>query len=297
MAELIIGDHNYTQHSVPPTGQSMGLVPRNFAAAPVGSLPYTPVWAQPVFPRAEQIERITDQIGNKRRNSDFRRSGNKGQPIPSMDQNGKGYCWAHSTGQAVQIQRAIRGLPYVDLSAYSVACPIKNFRDEGGWCGESLKFLVERGIAPASKWPQRSMSRSNDNPETWAEAAKYKVTEGFYDLVSPIWGQKLSLDQLITALLLNLTAAIDLNWWGHSVTALDSVNGASQFGITRAEYGKVLTRAEFDIVWGMENPVTAGIGIRIINSWGDTYGDMGEAILTGSKCIPDGAVAIAVAGA
>lgn len=297
MPELIIGDHNFQQHSVPPAGQSMGLVPRNFAAVPAGSHPYTPVWAQPVFPRAEQIERIADQLANKRRNSDFRRKGNNGQPIPAMDQNGKGYCWSHGPVQAVQIQRAVRGLPFADLSAYSVACIIKNFRDEGGWCGEALKFLVERGVATAKTWPQRSMNRANDNPATWAEAALYKVTEGFYDLASPIWGQKLSFDQLVTALLLNLVAAIDLNWWGHDVSALDAIYGGTQWGITRADSGKLLTRAEFDIVWGMNDPVTGGISIRILNSWSNTYGDMGEAILTGSKCIPDGAIAIAVAGA
>lgn len=297
MAELIIGDHNWQQHALPPTGQSMGLVPRNFAAVPAGSHPYTPVWAQPVFPRAEQIERIADQLANKRRNSDFRRKGNNGKIIPSTDQNGKGYCWKHSGTMACIVNRAIRGLPYIAFSAYAGACIIKNYADQGGWCGEGLKFSVEVGEFPESFWPQRSMSRANDTPAARAEAAKYRVTEGFYDLAAPIWGQKLSFDQLVTALLLNLVAATDFNWWGHSVCALDAVDGGTQRGITRAESGKLLDLPAFDLTWGMNDPVTAGIGIRIINSWGDTYGDMGEAILTGSKCIPDGAIAIAVAGA
>ncbi len=427
MAELIIGDHNWTAHTQPPQGGAMGLVPRNYSASPVGAIPHTPVFAFPVSPQGEWAQRLADQIAAGRRNSDFRRRGNNGGPIPSLDQNGKGYCtppgtkismadgtfkkiedvqlhdevlsaegnarrvidvyvrqhqgemcvvdvwgnghlrvtpnhevltdrgyvpsgdltpddwvaipsrkeslrkrvlkverhpysdvvynfavevdnsyvadgvgvhncWAHSTTQAVQVQRAIRGLPYVGLSAYAVACKIKGFRDEGGWNGESLAFLVETGVPTEKFWPQRSMDRSNDNAATWENAALHKVSEGFYDLAAPIWGQKLSFDQLVTALLLNMPAAIDEDWWGHSICALDPVNGATQRGITRAESGKLLDLAEFDLTWGMNNAVTGGTGIRILNSWGDTYGDMGEAVLTGSKCIPDSATAVAVAG-
>lgn len=297
MAELIIGDHNWQQHALAPTGQAMGLVPRNFATSPVGSVQYTPVFSLPVIPQSEWKDRIKEQLRTGRRNSDFRRTGWNGNLIPALDQNGKGYCWTHSTIQAIQIQRAVRGLPYLGLSAYAVACIIKGYRDEGGWCGESLKFLVERGVPSEIYWPQRSMDRANDKTATWEDAAKNKVSEGWYDLSSPIWGQKLSFDQDITCRLLNLLIAEDYNWWGHSVCGMDVVDGETQRGVTRAESGKLLDLPTFDLTWGMNNPVTAGFGKRDINSWGDTYGDLGEFILTGSKAQSDGAVAIGTSGA
>ncbi len=301
MAELIIGDHNWSTHAqrqvVDGELKGMGLVPRNYSANPLGSLPYTPAFAMPTIPQSEWAERCADQLAAGRRNSDFRRKGNNGGIIPSLDQNGKGYCWAHSSVQAEQIQRAVRGLPYIGLSAYSVACKIKNFRDEGGWCGESLKFLVETGVASEKTWPQRSMDRSNDNAATWADAALNKVSAGFYDLATPIYNQKLSAEQDATCRLLNILIAEDYNWWSHSVCGLDLVNGATQRNVTRGENGKLLQLYEFDIVWGMNHPIMMGFGKRNINSWGDSYGDQGEFILTGSKALADGAVGIATSGA
>jgi hypothetical protein len=66
--------------------------------------------------------------------------------------------------------------------------------------------------------------------------------------------------QLATCLLLNIPVVTDFNWWGHSVCAVRLVK---------------------------RNPFT----IRIWNSWGDSWSDSGMGDLTGSKAIPDGAVA------
>ena len=41
--------------------------------------------------------------------------------------------------------RAKDNQPYADLSAYAIACIIKGYADEGGWNGESMQFLRERG--------------------------------------------------------------------------------------------------------------------------------------------------------
>lgn len=297
--EPIIHDSNYTQFIGDPIvdgeTKARGLVPRNMQAYPHGKVPGSMAFTMDIIPQSEWPQRLADKRASRSNLSDIVLQGNFGQPIPAQDQNGKGYCWAHSTTGAVRTSRAVQKLPFVELSAYSVACIIKGYRDEGGWCGESLKFLVENGVAPASKWPLRSMSQSNNTPEMRQEAAKYKVTEGFYDLGAPIWNQKLTFEQLVTCLILNLPCACDFNWWGHSVEGLDAVDGAAAFGYCRAPSGKLYTQAEHDIVWGMNDPVTAGIGIRIFNSWGSTWGAGGMGILTGNQAKPDGAVCIRLA--
>lgn len=297
MPELIIhagNAHQFLSPEIDGEKKARGLVPRNFAACPHGSMPEAPAFDIPVIPQSEWAQRCADQLAQGRRNSDFRRKGKFGQPIPSLDQNGKGYCWAHGTTGAVLVQRAVTNMPFVSLSAYAVACIIKNYQDQGGWCGESLAFLTKNGVPDEKFWPQRSMSKANDTAEMRANALLHKVTEGFYDLGQPIYDQKLTFDQAATCHLLNVPTAEDFNWWGHSVCCLDLVNGATQRGISRAESGKLLGLVEFDAVWDMNNPVTSGFGTRILNSWGDTFGDMGEAVLTGSKCIPDNAVGVRV---
>lgn len=171
-------------------------------------------------------------------------------------------CWAHSTTQAVMMLRAEMGQPYVPLSAYAVACVIKNYRDEGGWGALSLDFATSRGIPSQEFWPQQSMDRSNDNPNTWKNAALHKVSEGFVDLAVAAYDRTLSFDQVATCLLCNIPVVGDFNWWGHSVCLLDLVEIES-----------------------------GDFGVRILNSWSDSWSDNGMGILQGSKCVPDGAVA------
>jgi hypothetical protein len=163
-------------------------------------------------------------------------------------------CWAHSSTSAALIIRALNNEPYADLSAYAVACVIKNFRDQGGWGAESLAFIAERGIPTSEFWPQKSMSRSNDNPKTWENAAKHKFTE-WMDL-DPSDMKR----QLVTCLLLGIPVVSDFNWWGHSVCSIDLVS---------------------------LNPFRT----RIWNSWGDSWSANGTGILEARRAIPDAAIA------
>ena len=254
--EPMIGDHTIVNPAAWGAG-SRGLVPRDFSAMPMRAV------QMPLIPRSEWSARIKQMEAEKSRLSDIRLTGNNGQPIPSLDQGNKGYCWAHSTTHAVMLLRAVNNLPYVPLSAYAVACIIKGYQDEGGWSALSLDFAVNRGIPSQDKWAQGSMSRSNDNPETWANAALHKVSESWVDVAAPVWDRDLNFDQVATCLLSRIPVAVDLMWWGHAVCALDLVETSpGQFGI------------------------------RIWNSWGDSFGDRGMGVLAGSKAIPDNAVAL-----
>lgn len=218
----------------------------------------------PLIPRSEWSERIKEMEATKSRISDMLLAAD----IPSTDQDGHGYCWAYSTGGCVIALRAINNQPYVRINPHSVAAIIKGGRDEGGWCGLSAKFLREHGIATEDVWPKHSRSLSNDNDRTRANMALHKVTEEWTDLARDVYDQNLTFDQLATCLLSRIPCAVDYNWWGHSVLACDVVE-----------------------------PERGSFCVRIRNSWTDGWGERGFSVLSGSRSVPDGALAIRVTGA
>ena len=254
MAEIIIHDGNFSDFTDPNNvGRSMGLIPRDYMRCPVGYLPCAKPFDIPLIPESEWAERLSARIANKAQLSDIRNRGMNGQPIPSRDQNGRGYCWFHSGVSCNLLVRAINNQPYVDLSAYSGACIIKGYRDEGGWGSEGVEWQAENGCASSKFWPQQSVARSNDTPEMRANAKLHRITE-WMDL------EPRSKSQLVTCLLLNIPVVVDYNWWSHSVCAMDLVS---------------------------LNPFR----IRIWNSWGDEWSENGTGILEGNRAIPDGAIA------
>lgn len=179
-----------------------------------------------------------------------------------------GNCWAYSTGACIMMLRAVMNQPYVRLSPHAVACKIKGFRDEGGWGALSMEFAVKNGYPSDKFWPQKSMSSRYDTLATWGNAEKHKVLEGYWDLDARVYDRNLTFDQVMTCLLMRIPVVGDYNWWGHSVCLLDPVE---------VEPGS--------------------FGVRIINSWTDSWGNLGEAVLQANKAIPDGAVAPRVTSA
>ena len=255
----------YIDDATIPDGCSTGLIPRDYSAFPVGcyasAVPMRSV-EMPLIPQSEWSGRIREQEASKTRLSDIRNRGMNGSPIPSLDQDGFGYCWAHSSTHAVTLCRAVANMPYVPLSAFAVAATIKGGRDEGGWGAQSLDFIQQRGIPAQSFWPQKDASLRHGTPECWANAAMHKVTEGWIDLDAAQYDRNLTFAQVATCLLSGVPVVGDFNWWGHSVCLLDLVETSP-----------------------------GRFGVRIWNSWADSWGDNGTGILSGSKAIPDGAVA------
>lgn len=239
-----------------------GLVPRDYSTHPQGYCVSAPPAEIKLIPRSDWSAMIKE--GNERKSflSHIRRRANNGQPIPSLDQNQSNYCWAHSATMSLIILRARANLPYKRLSAYAVGCKIKNFANQGGWGAQSCDFIRDQGVPDTDHWPEKSWSRSNDNPETWKNAAQHKILDGWWDLASPQYSRNLTFDQMMTLLLMRVPVIIDLNWWSHSVLALDPAE-----------------------------PEPGSFGPKGINSWTDQYGDLGEFTLQGSRGHPDGAVA------
>lgn len=262
--EPIIDDSNYKKLCLDPTVKKKkadrkftGLKPRDWKNFPCGSIPGIPKASIQKIPRTAWDAIIQEREERKALLSDIREKGKFGQRIPSLDQNGRGYCWAHSTTSCALIIRAFEGQEFADLSAYSIACKIKGFRDEGGWNKESVDFFMKYGCMTSEDWPQRGTSRSLDTPAGWERAGRYKLVEIADDI------DEGDFDMQMTYALLGICGPLDLNWWSHSICACDPV---------RIEAGHY--------------------GIRIWNSWGDSYGLNGMAVLAESKARNNGFIAL-----
>lgn len=262
--KIVITDDNWHLHYQPGFGRAKGYVPPHEEwRASFGAVNF------PLIPRVEWPERIRQQEMDKSRLSDFRMTGDRGSHIKSYDQGNRGYCWAHSVTMAVQLNRMMANMPYDRLSAYSVACKIKNFKDEGAWGALALDFINDNGIVPMRLWPEQSVSRSLDNSANWDAAKAFRVTESWQDLAVSVWDRNLTFDQVATLLLLNIPVVVEYNWWAHSVCGMDLVEVDANQPLSSVKR------------WG----------IRILNSWSDRHGTLGTEVLTGVKAVPDGSVA------
>lgn len=259
---IVIDDDNWQEHVPGHTPFSGGLMARDYEKYPVGYLYCARPFDLPLVPRVEWRERLADQKGRNARLTDIRNRGMYGSQIPSRDQDGYGYCWAHSSVSACLIVRAINNQPYADLSAFSVAAPIKNFRNQGGWGSQSLEWIAEKGVATSRTWPQQSMQRSNVNDAMWSDARNHRVTE-WMDLDPDADN---FIDQFVTCLLLGIPVVSEFNWWGHSVCTLDL--------------------EEIDPADPRRSIVT-----NIWNSWSDSWSEKGVGKLKAGRAVPNGAIA------
>lgn len=260
---ITIDDSNFQAYLPPPVvdgeQKGMGLVPRDFNSCPVGYLMYAKPFDLPVMAVSEIEDRIQFQEREQSSLWHLRMKANNGSPIPSLDQNGQGYCWAYSSTSAMMLARASANMPYVRLSAHKVGCFVKGYRDQGGWNAQSVQHIAEQGVPSIQFWPEKSMSRANDTPQMRENAQLHKYTE-WMDLDDG--GANLKL-QVATCLLLNIPLAMDFNWWEHSVCGIRLIS------------------------W---NPFK----VLIWNSWRDSWSDQGCGVLEGNKAIPNGSIACRV---
>lgn len=246
-------------HIHSPRTKAKGYVERDYREHPQEM--FAPPSEIPLIPRSDWQAIIEEKKEQKSSLEDLWRDQYRSNVSNAhLDQNGQGYCWAYSVVHSIMVARVRDRQAPKRLSAHAVACKIKGFRDQGGWCGLSAQFIRRNGCPTVETWKEKSMSREYDNPETWEEAAQYQITEDYVDLTRDVWGQNLTYDQVITCLLMNIPCALDFNWWGHSVCGVS-----------------------VDWVDGQAVPV-------ILNSWRG-WGEDGFARLQGQRAIPNGAVA------
>jgi len=66
--------------------------------------------------------------------------------VKQKNQQQTNFCWINGPTHCVEIVKAFQTGFYEELSAASVGCKIKGFRNQGGWGKEGLQYIVEHGV-------------------------------------------------------------------------------------------------------------------------------------------------------
>jgi len=254
---LIIGDDNNYQFMLPAS--QTGYVERDYERTPYGSVGAAPPGEIEVFPFEEWPDRIADLERNKATLKDIWAD----SPIGVLFQKDYPFCHGFAAVEAVMVEAACQGLPYVELSASSVAAPVTNYTKAGAWIGKDLQQIVKVGVAPVSLIPMLTHRRSDFPPGWELEAAKHRVTE-FAEL------RPRDFQQQGSAILQGHAVSVGQNHWSHAVLQL--------------------------CVRDMDKSKKAAdpnrYGIELLNSWGESWGDGGFAIQVGSKKFADEAYVV-----
>lgn len=193
-----------------------GHIPRDYGKVPYGALKFSARFpSDKILSASQQVAVLTEMKVQQSRLSDVKRV----QKIRSSHQGNTSQCWAHSVVNIVRLIRALNGQPAVDLTASSLGQRI-NGGDGGGWSGQAMEFICEKGIVPTSMWPENTFGRRLVTPEAEAAAMDYRVTE-FWDLQT--W------DELISCLCMHGTGASGgWNHLGHAMAIIDAevIDGA-----------------------------------------------------------------------
>lgn len=257
-------------------GMATGLVERDYRAFPTGYSASAP----PLEIKLIDMEEWPDRIREKKRlrsalTNVRRTSGPAGGPIPCLNQNSKkyngrwGFCWTHSVTMAHMIVRAVMMQPHQKLSAFMVASILNNYQDKGGWSAKALEFIDANGQCVDALWPEDVVDPRMDTAAMRTDAMRHKITLAWADLAASMYDRTFTAKQFGTLLLSNVPVAADYNFMSHAVCMLDLEDMRPELKATD------LRR----------------YGATGINSWGDEWGDRGEFTLSGTRYIPNGAVA------
>lgn len=169
--------------------------------------------------------------------------------IPHKNQQSTNFCWANGPCHAAELLRVIQGYPYMSLSPASVAAPLTNFRNQGGWGLNAVKRAKEIGWVPSSLWPDNAIERRYFTSVNLSEASKYRFRE---------WVECKPQDKAsqISMLLRQYPGSLGYLWWRHLVMGSEAV-------------------------WLDGEPA-----VRIRNSW-PGWGANGFGILRGSRMLAD----------
>lgn len=224
-----------------------GHIPRDWGKVPLGSMKFSARFpSNLILSASEQLAKAKEMADQGALLSDVKRV----QKIKSSHQGNTSQCWAHSVVNPMRLIRALNGQPPVDLTASSVGQRI-NGGDGGGWSGQAMEFICEKGVVPTSLWPENTFGRNRVTPEAEKAAMDYRVTE-FWDLQT--W------DELMSALLTHGTGAS--GGWNHLGHAMGIIAVVIVDGV---------------------------LAIRVWDSYGDDSRDEpgGTYLMRGRNAIPD----------
>jgi len=249
----IVNDSNFGDFFYPVIDgeqKSHGLIPRDYSTHPEGCF----AWAEPfpdslLVPEDEIDGRLQEMKGMKASLLDLREL--YYGTLKSLDQDGKGLCWAFSSTKATMyLFHKMMNAPMV-LSAWWVAGKVKHWADQGGWGGESINQIATAGAPLMSFCP--GYQSSYDNAACQENAALHKIVkwyEGSQD-------KDKAFHQQASAHCLGLPCVGDYNFLSHSMC----------------------------IAWtdSYKSPQA-----QCDNSWGENAGNKGLYQLQGNKAKPDG---------
>ena len=252
--EVVIDDSNWREYSaaefvVAGETKLRGLEPRDFDAAPYGSLEYAGRFPPEMLidedewpARIEELERTGTRLSDLLTQANHR----------AKDQARTSGCWANTPAAAVEVLEILQqgGTDVDRISPASIIWPLKR-RDVGGRNTEAVEFLAHHGGVPEDLWPPNAISPDYATEENDDERARHRVHE---------WNEARPRNEreLISALLQPLPACLGINRLLHAVLGVDAL----YFG--NGEYG-----------------------VRFLNSWGVLFGFNGYGILRGSLHLAD----------
>lgn len=300
--DFVISDKNVAKHFAPPElngeRKAKGLIPRNYETHPVGFYRSVPALGDIKCPPRNDFAKLIE-IGEAEKSflSHIRMKGNNGQPIPTLDQNGDGYCWFYSGTRCVEIWRAVMGLKYKRLSGHSGAAIIKDGADEGGWAALCADFIAKYGVADIDHWKEKSRDTRQDTPEMRQHMLTYKVDGLWRDMQASVYDANLTEDQSYGLMFARIPQQNDFNRLSHSMCVLDPVINASPNMMKSAKW-KAKLKTDFDSLdlnKDEDMAVFADVfGKRGDNSWTDNWGNQGQFVLTGRNARCDGGCALGV---
>jgi len=231
-----------------------GYVQRDWDAHPEFTM-HAP-YSGRVFPRKDWRELI--ELQNKNETSPWHV--HTGNNIPVKSQGRYGYCWMWGVCNCVLNRYAAQGIdPVPNLNPHATAAMTKGYRNRGGYASEAAKGIEEYGIPTFDVWPEYSMDRSlESDANVKASAAKHKIVT-FQEMPRD------DFDAVVSCLLDPVDpspVAIALSWWRHLVAALQVVYKDGEYGL------------------------------KICNSWGESWGDKGYGILWSEKAVPYESLAV-----
>jgi len=246
---FVIDDRNYRDviRGCEDLGFTTGLEPEPPEFA-LGKLPHAPPFSEffATIPRSEWVARIKAR-GDRPLSKLIRASG-----IPTFNQDGTNWCWAHAATKTACACLAAQGVPLV-LAPESVAGPASGWRNTGGTLTQALNQLRKAGACTRDFVISPNTIRPSALKSGWQENALLHRVDEYYSLIGrDVW------DQIVTAHFEGFAVACGVAWWSHALCYLDPV---------------VLDNGS--------------IGIQHDNSHGSSYGEDGFAVFTESRGTPE----------
>jgi hypothetical protein len=238
--EIVLPDGSKRRLGNNPSKPRLGAIPV------YGQVPNTPI-----IPRTEWIARI-DAVGNDWSNPYL---------PPVYDQDGIGMCNASATVSAMEMQRAMQGLGYVNLSAGDLYHRICGGSDNGSTLEDGIAAAMQEGVAKTAVCPYLNWQRTASGAED--DRKNYRVLEAY---LCPTF------DHIMSAVLSGFSMVSGI-WWYDSYTNLDKDGWLPPARGGRGGHAVHGYKAAYRGTGG-----NIEFGVRHKNSWTQQWGVKGLAV-------------------